>query len=159
MIVVLGAGCLVFRRGSRAAGAGGRAGAAVPVSTATVKLGSLDIYIDAIGTVTPISTITVTSRVVGEFTEVDYQEGQIVKKGDLLAVIDPRPYQAALKQAQGQLARDQAMLKNARLDLARYQDAYRQHAIPEEQLATQQATVDGDAGSSSSTRAISSPPR
>ncbi|MGD1030588.1 MAG: efflux RND transporter periplasmic adaptor subunit [Opitutaceae bacterium] len=147
LAAAVAAGWLVFRPGaSRAAVAGGPAAAAVPVSTAAVKLGSLDIYIDGIGTVTPISTITVTSRVVGELTEVAYQEGQIVKKGDLLAVIDPRPYQAALNQAQGQLARDQAMLRNARLDLARYQDAYRQHAIPEQQLATQQAVVDGDAG-------------
>jgi multidrug efflux system membrane fusion protein len=147
VIAAVAAGFLVLRPGaSRAAVAGGPAAAAVPVSTAAVKLGSLDIYIDGLGTVTPISTITVTSRVVGELTQVAYQEGQIVKKGDLLAVIDPRPYQAALNQAQGQLARDQAMLRNARLDLARYQDAYRQHAIPEQQLATQQAVVDGDAG-------------
>jgi multidrug efflux system membrane fusion protein len=128
------------------AGAGGRAAAAVPVSTAVVKLGNLDVYIDAIGTVTPVSTVTVTSRVVGELTEVAYREGQIVKKGDLLAIIDPRPYQAALMQAQGQLARDQALLRNARLDLARYDHAYQQHAIPEQERATQQAAVDGDAG-------------
>ena len=146
VVLVLGAGYLVIRRGSRDAGAGGRTGADGPVSTAAVKLGSLDIYIDAIGAVTPVATVTVTSRVVGELTEVDYREGQIVKKGDLLAVIDPRPYQAALAQAQGQLARDQALLKNAHLDLARYEGAFRQHAIPEQQLATQQATVDGDAG-------------
>jgi multidrug efflux system membrane fusion protein len=70
----------------------------------------------------------------------------MVKTNDLLAVIDPRPYQAALLQAQGQLARDQALLKNARLDLARYQNAYEQHAVPEQQLATQQALVEQDAG-------------
>jgi multidrug efflux system membrane fusion protein len=70
----------------------------------------------------------------------------MVKKDDLLAVIDPRPYQALLVQAQGQLARDQALLKNARLDLVRYQNAYEQHAIPEQQLATQQALVEQDAG-------------
>jgi len=143
----LGAGAIGSRQiVLRAADARGQGAGAVPVSTVAVKLGSLDIYIDGIGTVIPTSTISVTSRVVGELTEVDYKEGQIVKKGDLLAVIDPRPYQATLDQAKGQLARDQAMLRNAQLDLARYQDAYRQHAIPEQQLATQQSTVDGDAG-------------
>ncbi len=70
----------------------------------------------------------------------------MVKKNDLLATIDPRPYQALLLQAQGQLARDQALLKNARLDLVRYQNAFEQHAIPEQQLATQQALVEQDAG-------------
>ena len=95
---------------------------------------------------TPVYTVTLTSRVAGELKEVDFREGQMVKKGDLLAVIDPRPYEAALLQAKGQLARDQAQLKNARLDLERYQSAYQQHAIPEQQLATQQALVDQDAG-------------
>jgi len=90
--------------------------------------------------------VTVTSRVAGELTDVYYKEGQMVKKGDLLAAIDPRPYQALLLQAQGQLARDQALLKNARLDLVRYQNAFEQRAVPEQQLATQQALVEQDAG-------------
>jgi membrane fusion protein, multidrug efflux system len=120
--------------------------AGIPVSADVVKLGKIDIFLDALGTVTPVSTVTVTSRVAGELTEVDYREGQMVKKGDLLAVIDPRPYEAVLLQGQGQLARDQALLKNAQIDLARYQSAYQQHAIPEQQLATQQALVDQDAG-------------
>lgn len=118
----------------------------VPVSTGVVKQGEIGIYLDALGTVTPVYTVTVTSRVTGELTDVYYQEGQMVKKGDLLAAIDARPYQALLTQAQGQLARDQALLKNARLDLVRYQNAFEQHAIPEQQLATQQALVDQDAG-------------
>jgi multidrug efflux system membrane fusion protein len=120
--------------------------AGIPVSAEVVKRGSIDLYLDAIGTVTPVSTVTVTSRVSGELTEVDYQEGQMVKKNDLLAVIDPRPYTALLLQAQGQLARDQALLKNANLDLTRYQNAYEQKAIPEQQLATQQALVEQDEG-------------
>src|SRR5579859_2088709 len=74
--------------------------AAVPVSTGTARTGSIDIYLDALGTVTPVSTVTVTSRVSGALTEVHFQEGQMVKKGDLLAIIDPRPYEAALLQAQ-----------------------------------------------------------
>jgi multidrug efflux system membrane fusion protein len=120
--------------------------AGIPVSADVVKQGSIDIYLDALGTVTPVSTVTVTSRVAGELTEVDYQEGQMVKKNDLLAVIDPRPYEALLLQAQGQLARDEALLKNANLDLTRYQNAYQQNAIPEQQLATQQALVEQDEG-------------
>ena len=122
------------------------ASAVVPVSTGLAKIGDINIYLDALGTVTPVYTVTVASRVTGELTGVYYKEGQMVKKNDLLATIDPRPYQALLLQAQGQLARDQALLKNARLDLVRYQNAFEQRAIPEQQLATQQATVEQDAG-------------
>jgi multidrug efflux system membrane fusion protein len=122
------------------------AAAGIPVSTGAAKTGDINIYIDALGTATPVYTVTVTSRVAGELTAVLYKEGQMVKKNDLLAVIDPRPYQALLIQAEGQLARDQALLKNAHLDLVRYQNAYEQHAIPEQQLATQQALVEQDAG-------------
>src|SRR3984957_11877384 len=118
----------------------------IPVATAPVALGNIDVYLDALGTVTPVYTVTVVSRVAGEITEVRFKEGQLVKKNDLLAVIDPRPYVAALLQAQGQLARDEAALKNARIDLVRYQNSYKEHAIPEQQLATQQATVDQDEG-------------
>ena len=119
---------------------------AIPVSLAPVTVGDLDVYLDALGTVTPVYTVTVVSRVAGEITEVRFKEGQIVKKNDLLAVIDPRPYVAAQLQAQGQLGRDEAALKNARIDLVRYQNSYKEHAIPEQQLATQQATVDQDVG-------------
>jgi len=120
--------------------------APIPVTLAPVTLGNIDVYLDALGTVTPVYTVTVASRVAGEITEVKFKEGQIVKKNDLLAVIDPRPYVAVLLQAQGQLSRDQALLNNARIDLKRYQNSYKEHAIPEQELATQQATVDGDEG-------------
>lgn len=120
--------------------------AAIPVAITAVKKGDLDVYLDALGTVTPVYTATIVSRVAGEVTQVNFKEGQIVKKNDLLAVIDPRPYEAALVQGQGQLARDQASLKNARIDLGRYQNAYREHAIPQQQLATQEAAVDQDEG-------------
>jgi len=116
--------------------------AGIPVSTGTARLGDIDIFLDALGTVTPVYTVTVTSRVAGELTRVCFTEGQMVRKNDLLGVIDARPYEAALLQAQGQLARDQALLKNARIDLSRYQKAFEQHAIPEQQLATQEALVE-----------------
>lgn len=127
---------------------GGKAGygGALPVSAASVTKGNMGEYIEALGTVTPVYTISVASRVVGTLTEVRYKEGQIVHKGDVLAIIDPRPYAAVYMQAQGQLQRDQALLENARVDLARYQDAYQQHAIPEQTVATQQATVHQDEG-------------
>jgi multidrug efflux system membrane fusion protein len=118
----------------------------IPVGAAAVTQGNIDVYLDALGTVTPVYTVTVVSRVAGEITEVHFKEGQSVKKNDLLAVVDPRPYTAAVLQAQGQLERDEALLKNARLDLVRYQKSYQEHAIPQQQLATQQATVDGDVG-------------
>ncbi len=118
----------------------------IPVASAAVVLGSIDVYYDALGTVTPVYTVTVASRVAGELTEVRYKEGQLVKKNELLAVIDPRPYEAALLQSQGQLARDEAALKNARIDLVRYQNSFKEHAIPQQQLATQQAAVDQDEG-------------
>jgi multidrug efflux system membrane fusion protein len=117
-----------------------------PVAAAPVTTGNIDIYLDALGTVTPVYTVTVASRVAGELTQVRYQEGQMVKKHQLLAVIDPRPYEAVLVQSQGQLSRDTAALKNARIDLLRYQDSFKEHAIPQQQLATQQALVDQDEG-------------
>jgi multidrug efflux system membrane fusion protein len=127
---------------------GGRgAGGPIPVSAEKVKQGDMGVYIsDILGTVTPVYTVSITSRVAGQLMQVSYREGQLVHKGDLLAVIDPRPYEAALEQAEGQLQRDQALLKNARTDLTRYQTAYAQHAIPEQTLATQEATVNQDEG-------------
>jgi multidrug efflux system membrane fusion protein len=101
----------------------------------------MPVYVSGIGTVTPVYTVTVTTRVLGQLMNVYYTEGQIVQKGDLLAEIDARPYQAIYTQAQGQLARDQALLNNARIDLQRYSAAVAQHAIPEQTFVTQQATV------------------
>ncbi len=120
--------------------------ARIGVATTTVAVGDLDVYLDALGTVTPVYTATIVSRVAGEVTQVQFKEGQMVRKNDLLALVDPRPYTAALMQAQGQLARDQAALKNARIDLVRYQNAYKLHAVSQQQVATQQATVDQDEG-------------
>ena len=118
----------------------------IEVAVATASQGDIDVYLDALGTVTPVYTVTVASRVAGALTEIHYKEGQIVKKNDLLAVIDPRPYVAALLQAKGQLSRDQASLKNARIDLTRYQNSFKEHAISQQQVATQEALVEQDEG-------------
>ncbi len=111
----------------------------VPVVVATARVGAMPIYLWELGTVTPYQTVTVHTRVDGQLTKVAYQEGQIVHEGDLLAEIDSRPYQALLEQAQGQLARDQALLDNAQVDLKRYEGA--PNAVTDQQLATQKALV------------------
>jgi multidrug efflux system membrane fusion protein len=121
-------------------------GGPIPVSAEVVKKGNMGVYINALGTVTPVYTVSITSRVAGQLMDVHYKEGQIVHKGDLLATIDARPYEAAYMQAQGQLQRDQALLANARIDLDRYKDAYAQHAIPQQTLATQESLINQDEG-------------
>jgi multidrug efflux system membrane fusion protein len=113
----------------------------VVVSTAVAKQGDIGVYLDALGTVTPVYTVTVTSRVQGEITQVFYREGQMVRKGDPLLEIDPRPYQAQLTQAEGQLAHDQALLNEARIDLDRYQQAFSRNAIAKQQMDDQQQVV------------------
>lgn len=151
LCMLFGAGFLLSQRtatGTKGKGKkGGRgAGGPIPVSVGKVTKGNMPVYINSLGTVTSVYTVTVASRVTGQLTEVDFKEGQIVHKGQLLAVIDPRPYVATEVQAEGQLERDQATLQNANIDLKRYQMAYQEHAIPEQQLATQQATVAQDQG-------------
>ena len=111
------------------------------IGTATAEKGNIGIYINALGVATPLSTVLVKSRVDGQLIKVNYQEGQMVREGDALVEIDPAPFEASLLQAQGQLARDTALLENARLDLARYQDAFARNAIPKQLLDTQSATV------------------
>jgi multidrug efflux system membrane fusion protein len=113
----------------------------VPVVAAKARKGNIGVYITGLGSVTPIYTVTVKSRVDGQLMQVHYSEGQLVHEGDLLVEIDKRPYQVQLEQAEGQLARDQATLDNARVDLDRYQKLLAQNAIPEQQLATQKAAV------------------
>jgi multidrug efflux system membrane fusion protein len=153
LALLVGGGYLLSRRSTTATAAkgtgkkGGKgAGGPIPVAAEKVKLGDMGVYVSNIGTVTAMYTVSITSRVAGQLMEVDYREGQLVHKGDVLAVIDPRPYTAVVEQAEGQLERDQALLKNARTDLERYTAAFAQHAIPEQTLATQQATVNQDEG-------------
>jgi membrane fusion protein, multidrug efflux system len=133
---------LVKTRKSEGPGSGMRpAPTSVLVTAAAAQKGDIGIYLTGLGTVTPISTVTVKSRVDGELIRVLYKEGQIVQKGQLLAEIDPRPFQAQLTQAQGQLMRDQAQLKNARVDLERYRVLTSQDSIAEQQYATQKSLV------------------
>jgi len=118
----------------------------VMVSTAVAHQGDIGLYLNALGTVTPVYTDMVTSRVQGEITQVYYREGQMVRKGDPLVEIDPRPYQAALTQVEGQLAHDQAALNEARIDLERYQQALNRNAIAKQQVDDQQQVVLQDEG-------------
>ncbi len=111
------------------------------VTTTSAQRGDINIYVNAIGTVVPLTRVSINSRVEGQILKIFYSEGQFVKAGDPLLEIDPGPNQAALTQAQGELERDEALLANARLDLQRYQDAYASNAIPKQQLDTQVATV------------------
>jgi multidrug efflux system membrane fusion protein len=110
---------------------GGRAGFNVPfpVVAASVSTGNIDITYAALGTVTPLATVTVRSQISGQITQIAYQEGQMVKQGDLLAVIDPRPYEAVLEQVEGTQAKNLALLKQAQADLARYQILKKQDSI------------------------------
>src|SRR5258705_9141573 len=113
----------------------------VAITTAVAVKGNIGVYINALGTVTALSTVTVNSRVDGQLMRVNYREGQMVRNDDVLPEIDPRPFQALLTQAEGQLERDKALLENAYIDLKRFQLAYAKHAIPKQQLDTQDATV------------------
>ncbi|HEY6341930.1 MAG TPA: efflux RND transporter periplasmic adaptor subunit [Bryobacteraceae bacterium] len=120
--------------------------AAIPVVAVRTHRGNIGVYYTGLGAVTPVYTVNIQSRVDGQLMDVHYKEGDFVKKGDLLIEIDPRPYTAALTQAQGTLIRDEASLANARVDLARYQTLVPLRAVPEQTLATQEAQVKQDEG-------------
>lgn len=124
-----------------AAAAAARNGQAVAVGAATVVKHDVELELVALGTVTSTYTVTVHSRVDGQLDKVHFTEGQLVKQGQLLAELDPRPYQAALTQAQGQLLRDQALLRNAELDLARYRQLLDQNSIAKQVVDTQDSLV------------------
>ncbi len=113
----------------------------LPVVAAPARKGNIDVHIDALGTVTPRNMVVVHSRVDGQLLGVGFREGQEVKKGEMLAQIDPRPFEVQLTQALGQMARDQAQLKNAQVDLERYRTLLTQDSISKQQVDTQEALV------------------
>lgn len=121
-------------------------GGAVTVTTTAAQKGDIGVYLDSIGTVTPVYTASITSQVNGIVTAVHYKEGQLVSKGDALIDIDPRPYQATLLQAQGTLERDENILGQAKMDLERYKDAWARNAIPKQTLDDQEKIVLQDQG-------------
>ena len=145
IIFVVGAVLLVHYMGKqKSTQASAIALPALPVVAATAKIGNLPIYLNGLGSVTALYTVTVRSRVDGQLFDIPVSEGQMVSKDDLIAEIDPRPFQVQLLQAQGQKERDDALLANARVDLERYRVLYAQNSIPKQQLDTQAATVNQD---------------
>ena len=118
----------------------------MPVGTEVAEKGDIPITLEGLGTVTPLATVTVKTQLNGQLTQIVFTEGQLVKKGDFLAQIDPQIYQAQLEQYQGQLVRDQGLLDDARLDLARYKKLASQDSIAFQQVDTQEATVKQDEG-------------
>jgi multidrug efflux system membrane fusion protein len=118
----------------------------LPVTTASAKKGAIGVYLEAIGTVTPVCTASITSQVNGLIAAVHYAEGQIVHRGDPLIDIDPRPFEAQVLQAQGTLDRDSYVLAQARMDLERYREAWARNAIPRQQLEDQEKIVRQDEG-------------
>ncbi len=138
--------------GASGAGPGGRAGGGpTAVTTATVTKDDISVRIPALGTITPLATVTVKTQINGQLQKIAFTEGQTVKAGEFLAQIDPRPYQAAFTQAEANLHRDQALLANAKLDLQRYESLLKEESIAQQQLDTQKAlvmqyggTVEGD---------------
>jgi membrane fusion protein, multidrug efflux system len=124
----------------------GPGGGPVTLTTATAQKGNIGVYLDAIGTVTPVYTASITSQVTGPVIAVRFKEGQIVRKGDPLIEIDPRPFEATLLQAQGLLERDQATLAQATMDRDRYREAWARNAIPKQTLDDQEKVVLQDAG-------------
>jgi multidrug efflux system membrane fusion protein len=144
LAVVAGAGWYISQTGTNPpARQGGRfaAGAATPVGIAAAAKGDIPIVIRALGTVTPLNTVNVKTQITGQLIKVEFKEGQLVKQGDLLAVVDPRPYDVALQQAIGQQQKDEALLKNAQTDLERYKKLVAQESIARQQYDTQVSLV------------------
>jgi multidrug efflux system membrane fusion protein len=151
LIAIAAAGYLIFRAfsGSQPSASAARyssANAPQSVGAATIGKGDIRVLVNALGTVTPIATVTVQTQIDGQLTEVAYTEGQMVKKGDFLAQIDPRPYQLLQSQYEGQLARDQGILAQARVDLDRYQKLAEQNSIARQQYEDQIYIVQQDEG-------------
>jgi len=146
LLLVLLAWLLTPKGGSKPPDGRFATGGPMPVVAASVQSGDMPITLSGLGAVTPLATVTVQSQISGQIQKILFKEGQQVKVGDALFLIDPRPYQVALEQAQGALARDKALLDNAHIDLNRYQTLWSQDSIAEQQLATQKSLVNQDEG-------------
>ncbi len=148
LIIIAIAAYLFFERYRASAANSAKMPAApvVPVTVATATPGSIGVYLEAIGTVTPVYTDSVTAQQTGVIVAVNYKEGQVVHKGDRLIDLDDRPYQAQLEQAQGALERDRNLLAQAQMDLKRYQDAWARNGIARQQLEDQEMLVKQDEG-------------
>jgi membrane fusion protein, multidrug efflux system len=151
LIFAVGFLLVLRRRDDTTKSGGGRgrgpgAGGPVTLTVATAKKGNIGVYLEAIGTVTPVYTASITSQVTGPVIAVHFKEGQIVRKGDPLVDIDPRPFEATLMQAQGILERDQAILAQGMMDRDRYREAWARNAIPKQTLDDQEKIVLQQAG-------------
>jgi membrane fusion protein, multidrug efflux system len=146
LAVILVLAWLVTPKGTKPPGGRFGTGGPMPVVAAAAHTGDMPIILNGLGAVTPIATVTVQSQISGQIVAIPFKEGDLVKPGDPLIQIDPRPYQVALEQAQGALVRDQALLANAKIDLARYQTLFAQDSVAEQTLATQKSLVVQDEG-------------
>jgi len=146
LIVAGGVAWIVTHHAQTDAAKAKRGSGPVTVAVAAAKRDEMPVTLNGLGTVTPLATVTVKTQIAGQLTQVAFTEGQMVKKGDFLAQIDPRPYQALLEQYQGQLLRDQALLKNAEVDLERYKTLVAEDSIARQQLDTQSFLVQQDRG-------------
>ncbi|HYA75888.1 MAG TPA: efflux RND transporter periplasmic adaptor subunit [Burkholderiaceae bacterium] len=148
--LAIGAAVWIFRRPAESltppGGRGGRGAEVVPVAVASVTKQDIQVTINALGTVTPLATVTVQAQASGQIIQVPFVEGQSVRKGDLLVQIDPRPYEAALAQAEGQLAKDKAALEEARMDLVRYEELVQKKSINRQQAEDQKWIVQQNEG-------------
>jgi membrane fusion protein, multidrug efflux system len=143
LAVVVGAGWYIAQHRAAPTSEAGRfdAGALIPVGVASAAKGDIPVVLNALGTVTPLNTVNVKTQITGQLIKVEFKEGQMVKAGDLLAVVDPRPYDVALQQAIGQQQKDEALLRNAQLDYERYKKLVAQDSIARQQLDTQASLV------------------
>jgi multidrug efflux system membrane fusion protein len=153
LLIVVGVVWWTRQGGAPQQANGGRNAAPMSIVPEVVGKGDIGISLNALGTVTSLATVTIRTQISGYLIKVDFKEGDEVKKGDLLAQIDSRPYEATLAQAKGQLARDEAMLKGAQVDLTRYQGLAAQNAVPHQTLDTQIALVGQDQGTVEADRA------
>jgi membrane fusion protein, multidrug efflux system len=140
----IGLWAVLQARSAGRASAAERRPAPIPVSAVVAESGSINVYLTGLGSVTPLATITVKTRIDGQLMSVNYREGDTVQKGQPLVQIDPRPYEVQLEQAEGQLAKDQAALENARVDLKRYETLIAKNAVAQQVLITQRSTVQQD---------------